>query len=98
MKRESAIEKTVKFGALTMGVTSWKMNAAGERGKPDQMFLIPGGRPFFIEFKRPDGVLSMHQRVMIERLRHYGYDVEVHYEVQSALDAIKKRVLQSETI
>src|SRR5690606_35937510 len=51
---ERDVERPVAHRALQeLGVFSIKIAAAQETGYPDRLFLIPGGRPLFIEFKRP---------------------------------------------
>lgn len=91
MALEIDMEEEACTQALALGVISKKMKAAGENGWPDRQFFIPGGQPLFIEFKRPgDGVLSSGQRVIIRRLRYYGYQVEVCDTVEDAIWFIKK--------
>lgn len=89
MKRE--LERNIEQGALKavfkLGVLSIKLVGGG--GQPDRMFIIPGGRPLFIEFKRPGGVLSKTQEFTIRRLRHYGYRVEVCFTVAAAVAAVQ---------
>lgn len=55
----------------------YKMAAVYDRSWPDRMFLIPGGRPLFIEFKRPGAKPTAKQWQRINELREIGYDVEV---------------------
>lgn len=42
-------------------------------GWPDVLFLIPGGRPLFIEFKAPGNEPTKKQARKIEILRELGY-------------------------
>lgn len=86
---ESKIERQSCKAALELGVISKKLNADGERGWPDRMFMIPGGRPLFVEFKSPSGVLSAGQAIIIRRLFHYGYDVHVCNSVGQFITLIK---------
>lgn len=83
-------EAVCQFALEYLGVISKKLKAAGERGWPDRMFLIPGGRPLFIEFKRHDGELSHQQKIIIRRMQHYGYDVRVHDTFAEAVAAIEQ--------
>lgn len=57
-------------------------------GVPDFIFLIPGGRPLFIEFKRLGGKPTARQQRKIDQLRELGYDVIVADTPTRALDAI----------
>jgi len=46
-------------------------------GLPDRLFLIPGGRVWFVEFKAPDGRTSKRQHVVHTALRRLGFTVDV---------------------
>ena len=69
-----------------------KMNGVGCRSWPDRCFWIPHGAPFFIEFKRPGGEATPAQLLLHEQLRKAGYEVEIHDNKQSAINAIKQRM------
>lgn len=89
-KLEIEIEqKACEIALEELGVTNVKMKAAGFNGYPDRQFFIPGGRPLFIEFKRPGEPLDPLQVIIINRLRYYGYQVEVADSVEEAIDFIK---------
>jgi hypothetical protein len=88
-KLEAEIEDEVCKQALELGVTNAKLKSPSSRGYPDRIFFIPGGKPIFIEFKRPDGKLSRGQLIILRRLRHYGYRVEVCDNVKEAIAHIK---------
>jgi hypothetical protein len=92
---ESKIESRVAEEALKQfGVFSIKIKAAQERGYPDRLFLIPGGTPLFIEFKRKEEKLDRYQHLIHDRLLYAGYSVQVHTRYERALaaiaDAVKK--------
>jgi hypothetical protein len=89
---ENPIENKVASIAKAMGVPSLKMNLRGNRGWPDRLFLIPGGRPLFIEMKRPGDDLRPLQEHRRETLQNLGYDVEVHDDVKPAVQAIKDAI------
>jgi hypothetical protein len=92
-KYESDIEGTVAEKVLlVLAVFSIKLKRAQESGYPDRMFLIPGGRPLFIEFKREGKEPEPYQVMIHERLRYAGYTVEVHDTVEGALRSIAKAV------
>lgn len=46
-----------------------------QTGWPDVFFLIPGGRPLFIEFKAPGNVPTPKQERKILILKKAGYNV-----------------------
>ena len=88
------LESSIEAGAVrklrVMGVPSRKMNGMGHRGWPDRMFLVPGGQPFFIEFKRPGGKVTALQDHTISMLRSLGYSVAVCDSVESAVAEVKR--------
>ena len=87
---EAAIERSVCQQAVhKFGVPNIKL---GQDGWPDRQFLIPGGQPFFIEFKAPGGKLSARQVARVKWLRSAGYQVEVHDETATALRSIARAV------
>lgn len=65
-----ATKQGVPFIRLTFG-------AGVQVGWPDFCFLIPGGRPWFVEFKAPGKKPTKRQEYRIRLLRDFGYDVSV---------------------
>lgn len=69
-----------------------------QAGFPDLFLFVPKGgyHGLFIELKRPKsanhakGVLTVHQKVMLERLNVQGYKVVVCYGANAAIDEIKE--------
>jgi uncharacterized protein YyaL (SSP411 family) len=94
-QRENPIENKVRRDAFTkLGVDSVKMKLPSQSGWPDRMFLIPGGKPLMIEFKRPNKEPRKLQVEIMERLRKLGYVVEWHDNAEDALASIQ-RMLRS---
>lgn len=60
--------------AKDAGFLSRKLNGMGHAAWPDRMFLHHG-RVFFVEFKRPSGVLTPLQFHMHKLLREHHMDV-----------------------
>jgi hypothetical protein len=87
---ETEIEQDVVDDAALLGIPSLKLNLRGNRGWPDRIFLIPGGRPLFIEFKRGDEEPDPLQAHRHDVLRKLGYDIEVHHVREEALAAIRQ--------
>lgn len=86
---ESSIERAACARVRKLyGVESVKLNIGGNAGYPDRLFLIPGGRPLFVEFKRPGGKLTKMQKHVHGKLRRAGYDVQVHDDVAKAVGAV----------
>ena len=54
------------------------MSPEYNKGIPDRLVLLPGGRVSFVETKRPDGGrVSPMQRLTHARLRKLGFRVDV---------------------
>ena len=68
-----------------------KLNTRSGRGWPDRFALLPGGRVFWIELKRPGGKTSKMQDHIHGVLRFLGHDVGVFDSVDDALGAIRER-------
>lgn len=92
-RRESAIERTVTARATSHGIPVIKL---GTSGWPDKMFLIPGGKPVLIEFKRPGTDLAEESRQAqrIQTLQRLGYLAEVHDSVEGAWQFITRSLPQ----
>ena len=60
---EAALERLCCKKVRAVGGLARKLKDVGTRGWPDRMMLLPGGRIFFTEFKRPGGqsLLSSQQ-------------------------------------
>lgn len=85
---EAKIERKVCLDAKRLlGVESFKW---GVDGWPDRGFLIPRGRPLFIEFKAPGEPPSPRQAERLACLQIWGYAAEVHDDYDRALQAISR--------
>lgn len=85
---EKEIEKTIldsfpEIMAIKLHLRDW----------PDRLFLLPGGRCFFVEFKRPEGVLRPGQHSVIEELRKRGFTVYIINDVIEGLRLIERELL-----
>jgi hypothetical protein len=58
-----------------LGIPSLLLELRRDGGWPDVLFLIPGGRPLFMEFKRPGKDLEPLQVERKTTLQKLGYDV-----------------------
>ena len=98
---ESTIEKQCIKLANALGLKNAKLSIPSNGGFPDRLFLPRGGIPFFVEFKRKNGVLSMRQRKHLRELGILGYLVHVCYSVDDFkkvlvdYDANKKTLVSS---
>ena len=91
MRPEEKIEKRFVKKCEALGIKSKKFEFQSEKGAPDQMVFIPGGRPIFIEFKRPDGgIVSYHQEEAMKWMLKDGYDCYVYDSWEEALATVKE--------
>lgn len=76
-KLEKAIRDPVVNYAKKLGIHTIRMyfGPGIQTGWPDDLFLIPGGRPLFIEFKAPGNTPSKKQEKKIQILKDAGYSV-----------------------
>ena len=77
MNSESSIERRCAVHAQQHGCYLWKITAI--TGAPDRLCLLPNGRHFFVEFKKPGGEMSPIQRHVQSRLvamRHACFEVD----------------------
>jgi hypothetical protein len=95
--RESTVERAVVNWARSCNILVFKTNSMHGIGAPDRIFLIPGGKPLFVEFKRGDGQgkLSKIQQYNIQKMQEAGYDVIVECNKENCITAIKARVTQA---
>jgi hypothetical protein len=89
-RKESSIERSVVAWAKAHGIFyCYKLNGTG-KDKLDRMFMIPGGRPLIIEFKRFGEKPTPLQKKTIHDLSAINYDVEVHDTRAGAIAAIQR--------
>jgi hypothetical protein len=69
-----------------------KMNGMGFNSWPDRMFLIPGGRPLFIEFKRLGHKATEAQSMLHDQLQRLGYAVAVCDNAEEAIALLSDAV------
>lgn len=67
MAQERDIEKHFIQKIESLGGVALKFTVPGQRGWPDRLAILPGGRVIFVELKRPKG--GRLSALQIERLR-----------------------------
>lgn len=84
---ESDVEgKGCKLLLTHLGLKSSKLKILGENGYPDRIVWLPGGKPLFIEYKRPGEAPRPKQEEVHNNLRKLGYYVEV---IEDAIEALE---------
>ncbi|WP_244103967.1 hypothetical protein [Burkholderia gladioli] len=75
------LEKTVEAYLVervrALGGTAYKFTSPARASVPDRIVILPPGRIFFVEVKRPGGKLTRGQEREHEHLRRLGADVRV---------------------
>jgi hypothetical protein len=66
-------DRVCKAALDRFGVISLQLNLQFDAGWPDRLFLIPGGRPMLLEFKRPGKQPEPLQNHRLETLVNLGY-------------------------
>jgi hypothetical protein len=90
---ENILRDKVCHDALwQLGVRSLQLNLHFDAGWPDRLLLIPGGKPLFIEFKRPGEVPRPLQAQRIDTLRALGYDVSVIDDYDKGMQIIRSKL------
>ena len=90
---EKVIEQKVCDFAKSLGMLAYKFTSPARRSVPDRLFVVPGGRVFWIEFKRKGKKPSPAQEVEIAKLRGKGAVVHV---VDNVIDG--KRIIELESL
>lgn len=74
---EKVLEAELRERCKALGWMCIKLTSQYQRGLPDRIILMPGGRVCFAEIKTTGKKPTALQRVTHERLRALGYRVEV---------------------
>ena len=74
---EKALEKELRERCKALGWMCIKLTSQYQRGLPDRLILMPGGRVCFAEIKTTGKKPTAPQKLTHERLRALGYRVEV---------------------
>ena len=83
---EREIENFLNENIKKLGGRAYKFVSPGNRGVPDRMILLPGGRIIFVELKTKDRYPTKLQRAQIKRMRDLGADVRVIRGMDAAKD------------
>lgn len=75
--READIEAHLVKRVKEAGGIAYKFTSPQRRSVPDRLVLMPGGRAWFAECKRPGAKPTEAQAREHERLRALGFQVEV---------------------
>ncbi len=90
-RRERSIEAACVRYAKSKGCIVLKLRPP-PRGVPDRLFLLPKGRVWFVEFKRPDGRMTGSQMALYLRLSSERYHIDVCRTVEHFRQALDQRL------
>ena len=90
MDRESKIETWLNTRIKLLGGKSYKFISPGNPGVPDRIYLLPGGRVYFVELKCVTGKLSKIQRWQREQFLQMGVPYGTVYGMGQAKDLVKE--------
>lgn len=78
---ERDIERKLRLQIEALGGKCLKWTCPGWSGVPDRIVLMPGGKVYFVETKRPkDGSLSAMQRWWHVQLEQLGFSCQVVWD------------------
>lgn len=87
---EGPLERRVmRDAARDLGLRSLKLNLRFDAGWPDRLWLVPGGRPLFSEFKRSGESPSPLQSERLRFLANLGYDTAVFDDYDEAMRRLR---------
>lgn len=87
---ETDIEDAVCKHAEGRGWLAAKLQWLSQTGWPDRTFLSRPARVFFIEFKKPGGIVSKKQHYWIGVLRELGFDVYVVDDIETGIAIVNQ--------
>jgi hypothetical protein len=70
---EKEIERKLVRGIESRGGKCRKFVSPGWKGTPDRIVLMPGGRIYFVELKKPGGKLRPLQKQRLKELQQLGF-------------------------
>ncbi|MGG4397223.1 VRR-NUC domain-containing protein [Paenibacillus thiaminolyticus] len=78
--RESTLERRLVREVRRIGGRAPKWVSPGNRGVPDRLVILPGGRTVYVEMKAPGKPLQPLQQKWAKTLRQLGHEV---YKIDS---------------
>jgi|WetSurMetagenome_2_1015567.scaffolds.fasta_scaffold244033_5 Holliday junction resolvase len=73
MRRESSVERAIRFFVYAQGGACIKQDANVYKGIPDRLILCPNGKHFFVEIKDEKGKASELQEHWLKKLNDMGH-------------------------
>lgn len=89
IESEKALERAGCSKVKELGGFPIKLLSSLNIGLPDRLFLLPGGRAYFVEFKTTGKKPTKIQLVIHQRLEALGFPVTVIDSTQTLNDFIR---------
>ena len=70
---ERDVEGYLVRGIQKLGGLCIKLDSAGKKGIQDRLVLLPGGRVWFVELKKPGGKVGVLQQVRKRQIERMGF-------------------------
>lgn len=93
MAAERKLEDWSCRTAKEKGCEHIKLTDSAKNGLPDDLFLTPNGRVFFVEFKAPRGRAAALQDWWYERLIRMGFSVYRNVKTKERFASILAQML-----
>jgi hypothetical protein len=91
---KTAVEAPVVRWARQNGIRQAKLSTPGQRGIPDRIFFLPGGRPCLVEFKRKGKKPTKLQAYTLKVLFDLGYNVFLTDDADKAIQYLERSLCQ----
>ncbi len=80
---ESQLERKFYDSVKRIGGLPLKFISPGRAGVPDRIVLMPEGKIYFVELKKPNGKISMIQDYIFKNFAALGFKVHIINSVES---------------
>lgn len=88
---EKVIEKHLVDEVKRIGGKAFKWESPGNNGVPDRIVIVPKGRVYFIELKKPkNSRTAAVQRLQHKKLKELGADVRIIKTLEEVDEFIKE--------
>jgi hypothetical protein len=80
---EKTVESKLRKAVEDIGGKAYKFESPGNNGVPDRIVILPKGRIYFIELKKPkNSKTAALQKLQHQRLKNLGANVRTIYTIE----------------
>lgn len=91
---EKSVEEKLRKEIEKLGGIAFKFESNGNNGVPDRIVILPGGKIYFIELKRPKGgrfkKLQLYQMNKLEKLGCNVKKIKTYEEVKAFIEEVQR--------